>query len=315
MLSLGLALALLGPPACPDVPSDLATLVPEGATIVAGVDVDAFAKTAVGRATLPALRGDLQLAETLEVLDDCGVQLERTYAAVVARDGGDGRLAIIQGRGLGEAATLTCLAAELEARSDGATAWTRRERGCVDTLELGGALGGPGARAWVANQFTLVWASGPFVEPVEDVLLGEVPPTLPANLATELGRVDRDAHAWLAARLGEDERAALPWAWARETTALTVAIDLSDGLALLATFAAPDVAGLASLQQRVVNGILALGERLDEYGVDHQLRERARIGVVDDGGQVVAARLDLQADELRSIQTNVTERLEGRGPL
>jgi hypothetical protein len=299
------------PPTCPEFPADPAELVPGSATVVLGLDVDALAKTSTGKALLPALRADLQLAEALEILDDCQLSLDRTYALVLARDETDGRLAIVQARGVGKSTTLACLGAELEARSDGAHPWVREPASatgaCHDTLALT-----DGSRAWIINDYTVVWARGAFVEPSAARLEGREGLALPASLAAEFARLDRSGHLWLAARLDDDDREALPGAWAGHTRSLTAALDLSEGLRAVVSLSAPDVAATASLREIVLAGFADLADRLDEYGVEHRLRDTARVGIVDG---VVAAEIVLAERELRSIRAKIGERVRGRGPL
>lgn len=307
--------ALLGPnddqTTCPAFPADPSELIPDSASAVLGLDVDAFAKTSTGKALLPALRADLQLAEALEVLDDCQLDLERTYALTLARDRAEGRLAVVQARGVGSQATLACLATELRARAGGTEAWTRSSAAasgsCHDTLALA-----DGSRAWIINDYTVVWARGSFVESIAARLDGRESLALPAGLTGEFARLDRSGHLWLAARLDDADRRALPGSWASGTESITAAVDLSAGLRAVFSLSAPDVATTASVRELVLAGFADLADRLDEYGVEHGLRERARVGIVEG---VVAAELELDERELRAIRSKIGERVRGRGPL
>ncbi|KIG17376.1 hypothetical protein DB30_03295 [Enhygromyxa salina] len=299
--------ATLEPAACPSFPTDPAQLVPSTATAVLGIDVDGFAKTSTGKALLPALRADLQLSEALEILDDCQLALERTYAVTLARDPTDGRFAVVQARGVATKATLDCLAAELRARNGGTTPWTVEPQTCATSLVFG-----DGSRAWVINDYTLVWARGGFVDPVAARLEGREPLALPASLTREFGRLDRSGHVWLAAHLDDDDRRTLPGAWADEATSITAALDLSEGLRATFSVSAASVTALANLRELTIAGLLDLANRLDEYGVEHRLRERARLGIIDG---VVGAEIVLDEAELRSIRAKIGERVVGRGPL
>ena len=310
LLSLALAGGwLLSPPAdpCPAFPSDPAQLVPDQADAVLGVDVDGFASTDVGKAVLPALRADLQIGEALTVLDDCGLELARTYAVTAARGPGDARMVAVQGRNFGSDGALSCLTDELRARSDGASPWTRTILACIDRLELR-----DGSRAWIANDYSVVWARGSFIDEVEARLLGDRPLALPATLRDEFARLDRSGQLWLAARLDASARQALPGTWARDSDSLTAAIDLNAGLRALVSLTAPDVSTAAALREQVVADLLDLSRRLDDYGVSHKLRERARVGIRE---HTVAAELVFTASELRAIRERVGEGVIGRGPL
>lgn len=277
-----------------------------------GIDVDALAKTSTGKVLLPSLRADLQLAEALEILDDCELALERTYAVTLAREPGDGRLAVVQARGIGVDATLTCLANELRARTEGGEPWTREQAGvgtsvCHDSLALA-----DGSRAWIINDYTLVWARGSFIASVQARLDGREAAELPVALRDEFGRLDRSGQLWLAAQLDDADRRTLPGEWVSNTESITAALDLSDGLRAVFSLSAPDVATTAVLRELVLVGLANLADRLDEYGVEHRVRERGRVGVV---AGVVAVELLLDEGELRAIESNIGDRVLGRGPL
>jgi hypothetical protein len=293
-------------------PDDPAVLIPAAATAVLGVDVDGFAQTSTGKVLLPSLRADLQLAEALEILDDCKLALERTYAVTLAREPGDGRLAVVQARGIGHDDTLACLANELRARSDGGEPWIREPAGtgtsaCHDSLALA-----DGSRAWIINDYTLVWARGSFVASVGARLDGREAAELPVALRDEFARLDRSGQLWLAAQLDDADRQTLPGNWAASTESITAAMDLSEGLRAVFSLSAPDVATTAALRELILVGLANLSDRLDEYGVEHRVRERGRVGIV---AGIVAAELLLDEGELRAIQAKIGERVLGRGPL
>lgn len=311
-----LAAAILGantdPTTCPAFPDDPAILIPTAATAVLGIDVDALAKTSTGKVLLPSLRADLQLAEALEILDDCQLALERTYALTLAREPGDGRLAIVQARGIGLDDTLACLANEVRARSDGGEPWIREPAGTGTSVCHASLALADGSRAWIINDYTLVWARGSFMAPVEARLDGREAAELPVALRDEFARLDRSGQLWLAAQLDDADRRTLPGDWVSNTESITAAMDLSEGLRAVFSLSAPDVATTAVLRELVLVGLSNLADRLDEYGVEHRVRERGRVGIV---AGVVAAELLLDEGELRAIEARIGERVLGRGPL
>jgi hypothetical protein len=318
----------LPPPggSCLEFPGDPSLVAPDSSSVLLGIDVDAFAQTSTGAALLSAFAADLALAEVLEVAEDCRLDPADTYALVLARDPGDGRMLAVQARGLGEAATLDCLASELRARNDGRDPWVASPDGCFPSLVIAPELGG--GRIWIANPFTLVWARGSAFEgAIAAKLAGDTALGLPNTLASELAHLDRSGHLWLAARLDAEARAALPGVWAKDAEALTVAANFgrgssrAGGLRVVLSLAATTTTALASTRDRLIASIVALADRLDDYGVDHQLRERARVGIVaadveaGAGAGLVAAELEFAEAELRQIRAKVGEHIRGRGPL
>ena len=292
---------------CPEFPSDPTLVVPDSASVVLGVDVDAFAESSTGKGVLPALGADLQIAEAVEAIGECGLAIERTYAVVLARDRGDGRMFAVQARGLGEAQTLTCLANELHARNDGIAPWVREQTPCFDSLAMA-----DGSRIWIANDYTLVWARGSFVDPVAARMTGATPLGLPQGLAEQFDVLDRSRHLWLAAILDEHDGQTLPGGWNDEAESLTVAMDFSDGLKAVASVSATKAEALASIRDLLLASLVELADRLDEFGVEHRLGEHARIGMID--GAVVV-RVELDEGELRAIRRRIGEHIQGRGPI
>jgi hypothetical protein len=169
-----------------------------------------------------------------------------------------------------------------------------------------------GSRIWIANNYTLVWARGAFVEAVAAKLGGATPLGLPQTLDAELGRLDRSGHLWLATKLSADDRRALPGAWSREAESLTVAVNLSAGLRSVVSISASTATALAITRDQLLASFADVADRLDDYGVRHRLREHARVGIVEG---VVVGEVELDEAELRSIRTRIGEQIHGRGPL
>src|SRR5690606_27235658 len=117
---------------------------------------------------------------------------------------------------------------------------------------------------------------------------------------------------WLAARLDDRARQALPGGWSREVESLTLAADLSSGLRAVVSLSAATVTALANTRERLLASFASLAGRLDEYGVEHRPRARARVGILSG---VVAAEVELDEAELRAIRTRIGEQIVGRGPL
>lgn len=276
-------LALLA--SCPTLPATSLELVPQTATLAVGGDVDRIVGTAIGQALVHGLEADLQVGEALAILGECGVALEHVDEVWLARDAGEGRLLFARADALGQPGTLACVATELRARDHGRDPWTAQTGDCT-TLDLR-----DGSRAWLLGTDALVWARGSMIPAIEQ------PDPQPSPL---LGSVDRSAHAWLAATLDRPH-------WAIEARSLVAAIDLErQGRAgLWADFAltAEDLASTATLRDRMLGLIARFADHLDALGVEHRLRERARVGIV--GGALVG-EVELDIREIEQIHAQLT---------
>ncbi len=288
MLALTLAATLAS---CPTLPADPLELVPDTATLVAGANVGRIVDTALGRALVHGLEADLEAGEALTILAECGVELERIGEVWLARDAGEGRLVVAQADSLTDGQTLECIATELRARDpDRRQPWTRQTGECP-TYELR-----DGSRAWVQGD-VLVWARGSMISAVAGP---DHRPT--SELVTRIAGLDdrRQAHAWLSAAFDR------PPAWAIEARSLVAAIDLEaqgrPGLSASFTMHADDLASTATLRDRMLGLFERIAEQLDGLGIEHRLRERARVGLVDG---TLAGTIEFDADELRQIHAKL----------
>lgn len=283
--TLSMALTLLS--ACPTLPADSLELVPETATLLVGGEVDRIVGTAIGQAVVRGLEADLQVGEALQILGECGVALDHVGEVWLARDAGEGRLLFVRTDALADPETLACMATELRARDRGRDPWTttRSTSECA-TLDLR-----DGSRAWLLGSDALIWAQGSMITALEQPD-GKRNPLIPT--------IDRQAHAWLAAVLDQPS-------WAVEARSLVAAIDLEQqGRAgLWADFAltADDLASTATLRDRVLGLLAHFADRLDALGIDHRLRERVRVGLVDAS---LLGTLELDARELEQIHAKLS---------
>jgi hypothetical protein len=284
--TLSMMLTLLA--TCPSLPTDSLELVPETATLAVGGEVDRIVGTRIGQAVVRGLEADLQVGDALGILAECGVDLGDLGEVWLARDAGEGRLLFARSDALANPETLACLATELRARDQGRDPWTTRSTSDCTTLDLR-----DGSRAWVLGTDALVWARGSMITAIEQ-------PDADAKPSALLDAVDRRAHAWLAAVLDQPS-------WAIEARSLIAALDLEQqgraGVWIDFALTADDLASTATLRDRVLGLVAQFADRLDALGIEHRLRERTRVGLVDGA---LLGTLELDVRELEQIQAQLT---------
>jgi hypothetical protein len=271
--------------ACPTMPADSLELVPSTASAVIGGEVDRIVGTELGKALVRGLEGDLPIGETLEVFGECGVTLDEVGEVWLARDDADGRLLFARADGIGEPETLACVTTQLRGRDRGRDPWTSASTNDCTTLDLR-----DGSRAWLLGSDALVWARGSMIAAVEQP---------DSQAGTLIAAIDRRAHAWGAATLDRPS-------WAVEARSLVAAVDLERkgraGLWIDFTMSAGDLAATATLRDRVLGLLVQFADRLDALGIEHRLRERMRVGLVDG---VLLGELEFDLGELQRIHAQM----------
>ncbi len=295
---------LLLAPSCPLI-SDELTLLPDPTTTAISVDVDGLLSTPLGRGLESWLAADRQIGDALEWLGDCGLEPEHVDTLLLARGTADERMLRAKLDRALEPETLACIEGEWRARLEGDEPWRAGPHACGARLDLH-----DGSRAWLLDDGSLIWARGGFVEAIEERLAGRARAS-DAALDDELARVDRSAEIWLASELDERARRDLPGDWAIGVQSLGASLRVDAGLELEASFEARDLDASVSLRQRLLGGLASLADRLDGYGVEHRLRERAGVALVDDA---VVLRLELDARELVQVRERLDGAIQG-GPL
>lgn len=270
--------------------------IPEGATIVAGIDV-------AGVVASSAYTGNRALIETGEakrILDAaaaCSVGLEKWQRVTFGMDTASRSFAAeIQGDGLGDETNLACIAAAVE-KHEGRAPWKveHRHGGTVLAMSDGGV-------AFVVDRGTVVLASKAWVARVKDLVAGEGRSAFGGSLAEVIGRADTTKTLWVAGGLPP---AMVAGTVAQHAKDVAGSIDLSHGVALAASvgFASADEAAAQreALQQQF-DGMKGLATTM---GVPQTVLDSVRIEQRDTAVHVAVTASDA---DIHRIQEAVLSR-------
>lgn len=229
----GLALALASPgnaaPAlkastCAAAPADAASLVPDGAQGVVGVDVAALTRSELFRAHRSALESQPGIAEPLARLVACGLSLDDIDAVTVAAGKDQQAMAVIRGAGIGKHAALQCLATKLPNSSKGKQTKVHR-RGCRTEVTHGGKTVG-----WGLDDRTLVVASEAWADAVAGRIAGKGRSALRGNLSAKLGAANRRGTVWFAGGVDAQARKQLAGTPAAGVQSVAGSVDVGSGV-------------------------------------------------------------------------------------
>ena len=165
-------------------------------------------------------------AEVLTAMDECGVPLSKVEGLVAAFSEGDHMMVGVRAKGLGEPATLDCLATKIE-KATGKSPWKRVTGTCDTTLELPDG----DAKGFVVGHDMLVVASKSLEAAMDRRVAGKDRSALDGRLAWARKEVDMGNTAWIATNVPASAAAGLP-ASMTGVSHVGVSIDATKGLGL-----------------------------------------------------------------------------------
>jgi hypothetical protein len=165
-------------------------------------------------------------AEVLDAMNECGVPLAKVEGLVAAFSDSDDMMMGVRAKGLGEPATLDCLASKIE-KSTGKAPWKRVTGTCETTLEVDGG----DAKGFVVGHDMVVLASKSLEEAMGRRVAGKDRSALDGRLAWARKEVDMGNTAWMAANVPASASAGLPASMAG-LSRMGMSIDATKGLGL-----------------------------------------------------------------------------------
>lgn len=143
-------------------------------------------------------------ADALAAMEACGVPLSKVEGVVAGFSNDDDVVMGVRAKGLGEPATLDCLAGKIEALT-GKPAWKRVSTACETTLELP-----DGDKGFVVGRDMVVFATKSLETAVSRRVAGKDRSALDGRLAWARKEVEMGSTAWMAANVPKDVGAGLP---------------------------------------------------------------------------------------------------------
>ncbi len=137
-----------------------------------------------------------QASDALAAMDACGVSLSKVEGVIVGFSDDDDIVMGVRAKGIGEPATLDCLAGKIE-KSTGKAPWKRVTVGCETTLEMPDADG----KGFAAGHDMVVLASKSLEAAVGRRVAGKDRSALDGRLAWARTEVDMTSTAWVATNL------------------------------------------------------------------------------------------------------------------
>jgi len=207
-------------------------LVPEAASIIAGLDLAAVVAGPSWAKTKESLDADAKQA--IEVATKCKVGPETWKVAVIGADPTTESVAMVLGAtGIGKKETLDCIHAEVKAKN-GQDPWTASADG--KTLDMGDGAG------HIVTDDMMVFASSSWGDAVKELTKGEGHAAADGALKSLVERTDAAKHVWFAGRLPPDISGMAALVIGSAAKDFSGWIDLSAGLELSVMVGVDDAA-------------------------------------------------------------------------
>lgn len=165
-------------------------------------------------------------AEVLAAMSECGVPLSKVEGVVAGFSDHDDMVVGVRAKGLGEPATLDCLAGKIE-KATGKAPWKRVSTACETTLELPDG----DAKGFAVGHDMLVVASKSLEAAMSRRVAGKDRSALDGRLAWARKEVDMSNTAWMATNVPTSASAGLPPSMAG-LARVGMSIDATKGLGL-----------------------------------------------------------------------------------
>ena len=218
---------LLALGACKDTPKDPIKLVPDQATLIAGVNVKGLTDSKLYAEGQEQLRNG-EAGKALEAARECELGPDKFKGVYLGADPGTENLAmVVNAEGIGKEKQLTCIHDKLKA-ADGASPWTVEERDGKKVLSMqGGAMLG-----YVVSDDILAITSPGWDDAVKALIGGKGKPAVDNSLKDLYSRAPKDKHVWFAGNLPPQAKAGLAGTPGEKVQDVVGSLDFSNGLAI-----------------------------------------------------------------------------------
>lgn len=289
------ATALLAIPACKGGASAAGgKLIPEQATIMAGIDVGGLLKSKLYADNKAIAESQAGYKEVVEAAKSCNLDPEKAITSVLlGTDAKDGVAVVITGTGIGDEKNLTCIADKAKEKNDGKVPFTIADEGGKKVLKMDDGTG------YIVDAGTVVIASKPWAAAVKDLVDGKGKAAVDGPHKDLFTRADQSRHIWFAGAAPEQLAGMAKAQGGVDVKDFSGSVDLSDGLGVKLA------AGLASAEQatglkKKADDALPMAKMgLAMVGLPATVADTVKIEAKD---ALLSFEISLSASDLKTLQ-------------
>lgn len=258
-----LAVAVFSMTACKGGAGDAVKLVPDSATLIAGVDIKGVMGSKLYADNKEKIEGSGKAQ--IEAAKKCNLGPDTWKSVVIGADPSKGEgamVAVITADGIGKKENLECVHKEAKAANGDKEPFTIEEDGKVLKMDDDGV-------GYVINDNTLAIAGKDWAASVKELRDGKGKNAMDGSLKDLVGRTDTGKHIWFAGKIPEDMAGMAKGAGFTPKDA-SGWVDLSSGLALNAAIGADDAEKVSGELQKQFDAMkgMATGQGVPQGVVD-----------------------------------------------
>ena len=301
------ATALIGLTACKGGASAAGgKLIPEQATIMAGIDVGGLLKTRAYTDNKGQLEKQKEWTDFSAAAKACNLDPEKAISSIlIGTDGKANVAAVITGEGIGDEKNLTCVADKAKEKNGGKTPFTIADEGGKKMLKMDGGDG----VGFIVDGKTVVFASKAWEGAVKDLIDGKGKPATEGPNKDLFARADQSKHMW-AAGLVPAEAAAGAKGLGGDPKDFSISLDLGDGLAVKAAVGLASADQAKDLKKKADDALPGAKMMAGMMGVPAKAVETLKVDTKDNQITVEAS---LTSDDLKQLQDKAAAMLGGMG--
>jgi hypothetical protein len=236
-------------------------------------------------------------ADVLAAMDTCGVPLAKVEGLVAGFSDTDDMMVGVRAKGLGEPATLDCLAGKIE-KATGKAPWKRVTSACETTLELPDG----DAKGFVVGHDMVVLASKSLETAMGRRVAGKDRSALEGRLAWARKEVDMGNTAWVATNVPASAGAGLPASMAG-LSRVGMSIDATKGLGLRLGAGFSSASEAKAATKELESQLVQLKMMLPMLGLPSSVGDTIEVGTK---GSVLRMGMFLQLSDIEALRAVVT---------
>jgi hypothetical protein len=289
------ATALLAIPACKGGASAAGgKLIPEQATIMAGIDVGGLLKSKLYADNKAIAESQAGYKEVVEAAKGCNLDPEKAITSVlIGTDAKDGVAVVITGTGIGDEKNLTCIADKAKEKNNGKVPFTIADEGGKKTIKMDDGTG------YIVDAGTVVIASKPWAAAVKDLVDGKGKAAVDGPHKDLFTRADQSRHIWFAG-VAPEQLAGMAKAQGEvDVKDFSGSVDLSDGLGVKLAAGLGSAEQASGLKKKADEALPMAKMGLAMVGLPATVADTVKIDAKD---ALLSFEISLSASDLKTLQ-------------
>ncbi|MBA3545576.1 MAG: hypothetical protein H0T76_03750 [Nannocystis sp.] len=301
------ATALIGLSACKGGSASTGgKLIPEQATIMAGIDVAGLMKTKSYSDNKAMLEKQREWTEVSAAAKACNLDPEKALSSVLlGTDGKAGFAVVITGEGLGDEKNLNCVADKAKEKNGGKTPFTIADDGGKKVLRMDGGDG----TGYIVDGKTVVFASKSWEAAVKELIDGKGKAAIDGPNKDLFARADQSKHIWAAGLLPADAAGAAKGMGA-DAKDFSISLDLADGMSFAAAVGVASADQAKELKKKADEGLAALKGLAPMLGIPAKAVETLKVDTKDNQITVSAS---MSQEDVKQLQDKAGAMMGGMG--